>query len=71
MENDLTGNEKYFELGGGSSYRRTFFFNHLADTFAWLQEKTITFKTSCMKWITILRLVLQFFDARPQCGNHP
>ena len=32
---------------------------------------TITFKTSCMKWITILRLVLQFFDVRPQCGNHP
>ena len=39
MENDLTGNEKYFELRGGSSYRRTFFFNHLADTFAWLQEQ--------------------------------
>ena len=36
MENDLTGNEKYFELTGGSSYRGTFFFNHLADTFEWL-----------------------------------
>ena len=32
---------------------------------------TITFKTWCMKWITILWLVLPILHVHPQCGNHP
>ena len=53
------------QLTGGLSFRGTFFFNHLADTFGSKNNYHIQDLMLFHGWFS------QFFDVRLQCGNHP